>query len=181
MVKLTRDSLGDVVQELPYELASAAAPVRLRDVRIVDTTCRDGEQMPGISFTIDEKLDMCRGLEAIGIEQVETFATYNDSDRNCARQLAESARTISIMGWNRMVAADIEDTRACFDPQVIICSAVVPMDDDDRVTWVTLPTDPSKPTEVRLAGGRRFAQSNPTFIELLEIIDETVRLAKDGH
>jgi homocitrate synthase NifV len=110
MVRLTRDSLDGVVQELPYELASTAAPLRLRDVRIVDTTCRDGEQMPGISFTIEEKLDMCRRLEAIGIEQVETFATFNDSDRSCARRLAESMNDISIMGWNRMVAADIEDT-----------------------------------------------------------------------
>jgi homocitrate synthase NifV len=110
MVRSTRDSVDEFVQELPYELASSAGPVQLRNVRIVDTTCRDGEQMPGISFTIEEKIDMCRRLEAIGIEQVETFATYNDSDRKCAKQLASSMKDISVMGWNRMVITDIEDS-----------------------------------------------------------------------
>ncbi len=110
MARMTRESVGEAVHELPYELVASSVPARLHDVRIVDTTCRDGEQMPGISFTIAEKLDMCRRFEAIGIEQVETFATYNDSDRSCARRLAKEMRGISIMGWNRMVVADIEDT-----------------------------------------------------------------------
>ncbi len=84
----------------------------LGKLRIVDTTCRDGEQMPGISFNMDEKLEIARRLELMGVEQLETFATYNDSDKKCAKLLRKQARSISIMGWNRMVKADIEDSLA---------------------------------------------------------------------
>jgi homocitrate synthase NifV len=89
-----------------------AHPVRLGEIMIVDTTCRDGEQMPGISFTMEEKIEIARRLEHLGVEQLETFATYNDSDKACARLLKAQARTMSIMGWNRMVKSDIEDSIA---------------------------------------------------------------------
>ncbi len=84
----------------------------LGEIRIVDTTCRDGEQMPGISFTLQEKLEIARKLELMGVEQLETFASYNESDMKCARMLKTQASTMSIMGWNRMVKADIADSIA---------------------------------------------------------------------
>ncbi|MBE0518301.1 MAG: homoaconitate hydratase [Thermoplasmata archaeon] len=83
---------------------------RLGEVRIVDTTCRDGEQMPGVAFTGDDKLMIAGGLQQIGVEQIETFATYNDSDRKCAKQLRAQMGSISIMGWNRLVKTDISDS-----------------------------------------------------------------------
>ena len=82
------------------------------DIRLVDTTCRDGEQMPGISFTMEEKLEIARRLELVGVEQLETFATYNESDMKCAKLLKDRSSNMSIMGWNRMVKADIEDSIA---------------------------------------------------------------------
>ncbi len=66
--------------------------------------------MPGISFTMDEKLEIAKKLELMGVEQLETFATYNDSDKKCAKQLKQITNSISIMGWNRMVKADVEDS-----------------------------------------------------------------------
>jgi len=90
----------------PYRAIKAP----LGDIRIVDTTCRDGEQMPGISFTAEEKLEIGLRLESLGVEQLETFATYNDSDKKCAKLLKEQAASMSIMGWNRMVKADVADS-----------------------------------------------------------------------
>ena len=84
----------------------------LGNIAIVDTTCRDGEQMPSISFTMEEKVEIAKKLELMGVEQLETFATYNDSDRKCAIRLKEIANAISIMGWNRMVKADVIDSIA---------------------------------------------------------------------
>ena len=84
----------------------------LGEIRLVDTTCRDGEQMPGISFNIEEKLEIARRLRDMGVEQLETFATYNESDRKCARRLVAECEGISIMGWNRLVKKDVEDSIA---------------------------------------------------------------------
>jgi homocitrate synthase NifV len=91
------------------ELGAKRTPV-LGDVRLVDTTCRDGEQMPGISFTCEEKVEIALGLEHLGVEQIETFATYNDSDRKCSKLLTSRLAYTSVMGWNRMVKADVEDS-----------------------------------------------------------------------
>ncbi len=83
---------------------------KVGEICICDTTCRDGEQMPGISFNLEEKLEIARRLQGMGIEQLETFATYNESDKRCAKLLKETTSDISIMGWNRMVLADIKDS-----------------------------------------------------------------------
>jgi homocitrate synthase NifV len=81
-------------------------------VKIVDTTARDGEQMPGVSFTIGEKVEIARKLNAIGIEEMETFATYNDSDRQSAKMISDLGLDISLMGWSRPVADELEDSIA---------------------------------------------------------------------
>lgn len=100
-----------VVKMRPEMLTeSSGAPLPKAKVKIVDTTCRDGEQMPGISFSADEKLAIASALESIGVEQLETFATYNDGDRSCARRLRAQSSGMSIMGWNRMLKTDVEDS-----------------------------------------------------------------------
>ena len=99
-------------KRLSYSSHLDAHNAVLGEMHIVDTTCRDGEQMPGISFTMQEKLEIAKRLEEMGIEQLETFATYNDSDKKCAELLKTTTSSISIMGWNRMVKADVADSIA---------------------------------------------------------------------
>ena len=41
------------------------------EVIVFDTTLRDGEQSPGFSMTIDQKIQMARQLERLGVDVIE--------------------------------------------------------------------------------------------------------------
>ena len=44
----------------------------MRDtVLFLDTTLRDGEQTPGVSFHLDDKVAFARALEALGVDMIE--------------------------------------------------------------------------------------------------------------
>ena len=69
---------------------------------------------------------------------------------------------------------------ARFDPEVVISSRLGDADTGDCITWIELPTDPSRPTVVSF-GGRSFEESNPTLDTLLTMVDEAGRSPKrDG-
>jgi homocitrate synthase NifV len=109
--------------------------------------------MPGISFTCDEKIEIALGLEKLGVEQIETFATYNDSDRRCAKRLRARLKGMSIMGWNRMVKADVADSIS------------------QDVDAVSVSTDTS---DIALASKLRITRARQ-----LEILSECVGFAKE--
>lgn len=75
------------------------------------------------------------------------------------------------------VPSSLEKEVARFDPQVIICSGPDTADARSVTAWIEISTDPSRPTMVRLEGGR-FEQTNPTFDALLAIVDEAGRLTQ---
>ena len=43
----------------------------MRQIRLFDTTLRDGEQSPGCSMSGKEKIDMARALESLGVDVIE--------------------------------------------------------------------------------------------------------------
>jgi 2-isopropylmalate synthase len=50
-------------------------------VRIFDTTLRDGEQSPGASMTVEQKVVIARQLEKLGVDVIEAgFAASSDGD-----------------------------------------------------------------------------------------------------
>lgn len=69
------------------------------------------------------------------------------------------------------VPSDLENEIVHFDPQVIISSKAAIPGAGDAVTWIELPTDPSRMTIMSI-GGRRFERSNPTLSTLLEMVDD---------
>ena len=63
------------------------------DVRIFDTTLRDGEQAPGFSMRIDEKMRVARAIEALGADIIEAgFPIASAADAEAVRRIATEIR-----------------------------------------------------------------------------------------
>ena len=84
---------------------------------IFDTTLRDGEQAPGFSLRTDEKLQLARQLEALGVDVMEAgFPIASDDDAGAVRLIAQEIRRPVIAGLARCNPADIDRAGECLKP-----------------------------------------------------------------
>jgi 2-isopropylmalate synthase len=81
-------------------------------VRIFDTTLRDGEQAPGCTMTLDEKLEVARQLARLGVDIIEAgFPAASPGDWAAVNQIAREVGTPDgpvICGLARANRADID-------------------------------------------------------------------------
>jgi 2-isopropylmalate synthase len=78
-------------------------------VRIFDTTLRDGEQSPGCSMNLEEKLRLARQLDRLGVDIIEAgFPIASDGDFESVRAVAEEVRRPVVAGLARATHIDIE-------------------------------------------------------------------------
>lgn len=83
----------------------------MNQITIFDTTLRDGEQAPGCSMTLNEKVRMARRLESLGVAVIEAgFPISSDSDFAAVRAVALVCRKAAVAALCRVSAADV--TRA---------------------------------------------------------------------
>ncbi|MDR1891521.1 MAG: homocitrate synthase [Oscillospiraceae bacterium] len=92
---------------------------------IVDTTLRDGEQAPNISFSRKQKLEIFRVLEQAGIPQIEIGVPASDSYvRETLRQIVGIRTKAKISVWSRLNPNDIQHCIHC-EPDMIHISVPV--------------------------------------------------------
>ena len=78
-------------------------------VRIFDTTLRDGEQSPGATLTLPEKLEIARHLEAMGVDVIEAgFPISSEGDFESVRAIAAEVDKSTVCGLARCTPKDIE-------------------------------------------------------------------------
>jgi 2-isopropylmalate synthase len=78
-------------------------------IAIFDTTLRDGEQSPGCSMNLDEKLQMARQLEALGVDVIEAgFPVASDDDFAAVQAIARECRKPVIAALCRALPRDID-------------------------------------------------------------------------
>jgi 2-isopropylmalate synthase len=76
---------------------------------IFDTTLRDGEQAPGCSMNLQEKLTLARQLEKLGVDVIEAgFPIASEGDFEAVRAVAEQIRDLAVCGLARTGREDIE-------------------------------------------------------------------------
>ena len=78
-------------------------------VTIFDTTLRDGEQSAGIGLTTQEKLEIARQLERLGVDVIEAgFAASSPGDLEAVQSIAETVRTPIIASLARCYLPDVD-------------------------------------------------------------------------
>ena len=78
-------------------------------VRIFDTTLRDGEQSPGCSMTVPEKIRMAHQLESLGVDVIEAgFPIASPGDLEGVRAVAREIRSCTVAGLARARRDDID-------------------------------------------------------------------------
>jgi len=76
---------------------------------VFDTTLRDGEQSPGCSMNVDEKLKMARQLERLGVDVIEAgFPVASTGDFEAVRSIAGVVEHAVVAGLCRAVVSDID-------------------------------------------------------------------------
>src|ERR1700741_1478796 len=78
-------------------------------ITVFDTTMRDGEQSPGCSMNVHEKLRMAHQLDRLGVDVLEAgFPIASDGDFEAVQAIAAAVRRPIIAGPARACAPDIE-------------------------------------------------------------------------
>jgi 2-isopropylmalate synthase len=81
----------------------------MEQVRIFDTTLRDGEQSPGISLDVAEKLEIAEQLARLGVDIIEAgFPIASQGDFEAVEAIARSVRGATIAGLSRTGFQDID-------------------------------------------------------------------------
>ncbi len=85
-----------------------------KPVYLVDTTLREGEQTPGVSFTIEQKLDIARKLDELGVDMIEAGhpAVAPDVEK-AVRLIVKEGLQAEIIGHSRATKYDIEKAAEC--------------------------------------------------------------------
>jgi 2-isopropylmalate synthase len=81
----------------------------METVRIFDTTLRDGEQSPGATLTLPEKLEIARHLEAMGVDVIEAgFPISSQGDFESVEAIASEIGRSVVCGLARSTPKDVE-------------------------------------------------------------------------
>lgn len=81
----------------------------MRKIKIFDTTLRDGEQAPGCTMNLDEKLEIAAELDKLGVDIIEAgFAICSDDDFNAIKEVSRVVENAKLASLARCSKKDID-------------------------------------------------------------------------
>ncbi|MBU2540593.1 MAG: 2-isopropylmalate synthase [Candidatus Omnitrophica bacterium] len=89
----------------------------MKKLIIFDTTLRDGEQAPGASLTLKEKIEIARQLVRLGVNVIEAgFPVSSKGDFESVRTIAKEVRGTTICGLARALKKDMDTALGAIEP-----------------------------------------------------------------
>ncbi|MGL4655865.1 MAG: homoaconitate hydratase, partial [Sarcina sp.] len=96
-----------------------------KNISIVDTTLRDGEQTAGVVFANHEKIAIAKALSDMGVHQLEVgIPAMGGDEKEAIKEICKRDLSASIMAWNRAVISDIKESIDCGADAVAISISV---------------------------------------------------------
>ena len=81
----------------------------MKRIKIFDTTLRDGEQSPGCSMNLSEKVEMAKQLEKLGVDIIEAgFAIASPMDHKSVQAIAAAVEKPIVASLARCTKGDID-------------------------------------------------------------------------
>jgi len=89
----------------------------MRRIKIFDTTLRDGEQSPGASMNVDEKIQVAKQLKKLGVDIIEAgFPIASPGDFEAVNRISKEVKGIVVAGLCRARDEDIERAAEALKP-----------------------------------------------------------------
>ena len=104
----------------------------MNQVKIFDTTLRDGEQSPGCSMNLREKIEVARCLEKMKVDIIEAgFAISSPGDFESVNTIAKTIKDCTVASLARSTVKDIdaawEAVKVAADPRIHLFIATSPL------------------------------------------------------
>lgn len=104
----------------------------MKHIKIFDTTLRDGEQSPGCSMHLSEKIEIALQLEKLGVDIIEAgFAVSSPGDFESVSEVAKIVKNCSVASLSRAVKGDIDAAAGAvkhsIEPRIHIFLATSPL------------------------------------------------------
>jgi 2-isopropylmalate synthase len=87
--------------------------LRSRRIRILDSTLREGEQHPGVSFTIKQRIQIAWMLDSFGVDQIEISPVVSNDHYEATRTIIRQGLKADIVAHVRAIKTDVDRAIDC--------------------------------------------------------------------
>jgi len=84
-----------------------------KKIRVLDSTLREGEQHPGVSFTNKQRIQIAWMLDYFGVDQIEISPVVSDDHKEAVKTIIKQGLTADIVSHGRALKEDIDVSLSC--------------------------------------------------------------------